>query len=135
MYNLRCDCGACCGKCSAELSLDLCCDVDKMTVTSRDIRSNSGVVAFHASDTDPGISIVKLKKGQEINLRMMAKRGTGRTHAKWSPSTAVSFSYNTEEITITVEASGSLTPALILRAALLIMREKLINIRGELKKN
>lgn len=31
------------------------------------------------------ITIMKLGKNQQLNFSMLARKGTGRTHAKWSP--------------------------------------------------
>lgn len=32
-----------------------------------------------------GVLLVKLKRGQQIRIKGIAKRGTGKEHAKWSP--------------------------------------------------
>ena len=108
-----------------------------MTVTTRHISSDSDVHPYHENQPDPGISLVKLTRGDRISLRLVAKKGTGHKHAKWSPTTAVSFSYRPppgNEVDFGVECSGALKPIAVLQSSLLILREKLAEVRDGIRK-
>ena len=95
-YTRDCSCQQYCDQCSVELNLDVKCTEDRhREVTSRDLISSHpqiGPVLF--GPDDPGILIAKLRKGQAIKLKCVAKKGTAKEHAKWSPCSGVSFEYD-----------------------------------------
>jgi DNA-directed RNA polymerase II subunit RPB3 len=105
------DCDACdgdgrCDFCSIEFHLNVKCTSEQtLDVTSHDLQSSDPDVVpvdsagrqADVSGFDPpehrGILIVKLRKGQELKLRAIARKGIGKDHAKWSPAATVTFQY------------------------------------------
>lgn len=69
-YTRDCSCFHYCSKCSVQLSLNVRCDdIENKEVTSKDlISAHDTIVPALFDDQDPGVLIVKLKKGQEIKL-------------------------------------------------------------------
>ena len=39
------------------------------------------------------IVIVKMRRGQELKLRAIARKGTGKDHAKWSPVATARYQF------------------------------------------
>ncbi|KAJ3693293.1 hypothetical protein LUZ60_008773 [Juncus effusus] len=106
------DCDACdgdgqCEFCSVEFHLAARCEGDlTLDVTSADLHSADlkvvpvGVEGARMNEFDlssvseqKGILIVKLRRGQELRLRAIARKGIGKDHAKWSPAATVTFMY------------------------------------------
>lgn len=99
-FTRDCSCTERCPLCSVELRLSVKCTDDvTREVTSNDLMSvdpdvvpvdHSTVVGGEKS-ADNGILIVKLRKGQELKLKAIAKKGVGKEHAKWTPGCAVNY--------------------------------------------
>ncbi|XP_037497262.1 DNA-directed RNA polymerases II, IV and V subunit 3 [Jatropha curcas] len=100
------DCDACdgdgqCEYCSVEFHLRAKCITDQtLDVTSKDLYSSDHTVipvdfsdSGYESNEQRGIIIVKLRRGQELRLRAIARKGIGKDHAKWSPAATVTFMY------------------------------------------
>ncbi|KAI1388889.1 insert subdomain of RNA polymerase alpha subunit [Hypoxylon trugodes] len=100
-YSRDCDCDQNCGRCSVTLTLHAKCTTDEvMKVYARDLivgidRPTSQI--GNPVITDPerlGSLICKLRKGQELKLTCIAKKGIAKEHAKWSPTAAIGFEYD-----------------------------------------
>lgn len=89
-----------CSNCSVELSLHVrCTEEQTRDVTSLELRStHEDVRPILESPQSPGILLVKLRKNQEIKVKCIAKKGVGKEHAKWSPTTAVAFEYDPDNV-------------------------------------
>jgi DNA-directed RNA polymerase II subunit RPB3 len=87
-------------------SLDVrCTSEDTLSVTSNDLvlepdpRHEGKVVPVgwdkrHSSGPEGrGILIVKMRKGQELKLKAVARKGIGKDHAKWQPVATVAMHY------------------------------------------
>ncbi|KAI1322971.1 DNA-directed RNA polymerase [Xylariaceae sp. FL0255] len=100
-YTRDCDCDQSCGKCTVTLTLHAKCTGDEiMKVYARDLIVGIDRPNNHIGNpiiTDPegqGPLIAKLRKGQELKLNCLAKKGIAKEHAKWSPTAAVGFEYD-----------------------------------------
>lgn len=114
-YTRECSCeNYWCDHCAVEFTLNVkCTDDTTRHVTSRDlVTQNPDVVPVvpTTQNEDQGILIVKLRKGQEIKLRAVAKKGTGKEHHKWVPVCTVVYQF-VPEIHINEARMASLTPA------------------------
>ena len=100
-YTRECDCDDYCEQCSVILTLQARCTSDEiMKVYARDLvvdpaRANQFVGNPVITDSEGlGSVICKLRKGQELRLRCIAKKGIAKEHAKWAPTSAVGFEYD-----------------------------------------
>ncbi|ORY40567.1 DNA-directed RNA polymerase [Leucosporidium creatinivorum] len=101
-YNRDCDCDSYCHRCSVVLTLKAKCTEDRimevttaMLVIEGEDTSGAGVgMPSIAPEREKGILLVKLGKGQEIDMRCIAVKGRALEHAKWSPCAAVGFEYD-----------------------------------------
>ncbi|KAF2400240.1 RNA polymerase Rpb3/RpoA insert domain-containing protein [Trichodelitschia bisporula] len=100
-YTRDCDCEQYCEYCSVTLTLHArCSSADIMHVFARDLvvsegRPNEWVGTPVIVDPEgKGVLIAKLRKGQEIRMKCVAKKGIAKEHAKWAPTAAVEFEYD-----------------------------------------
>ncbi|KAG2226328.1 hypothetical protein INT45_006000 [Circinella minor] len=95
-YTRDCTCSQYCPECSVELTMHVKCTDDRTkTVTSRDLISSNLTFAPVLQDkNDAGVMLVKLRKGHELKLKCIAKKGVAKEHAKWSPVSGVAFEYD-----------------------------------------
>lgn len=101
LYNRDCDCEGQCDQCTVVLRLSAKCDrADRMTVYARDLvvesrGPNDRLGTPVLSDPEGnGAIIVKLRKGQSIDMKCIARKGIAKEHAKWAPSAAIGFEYD-----------------------------------------
>lgn len=98
----QCDqCEDFCENCSVVLSLEARCTGDEiMGVYARDLvvqggRPNEWIGLPVINDPEgKGSLICKLRKGQSLKMRCIARRGIAKEHAKWNPCAAVGFEYD-----------------------------------------
>ncbi|KAF7683896.1 DNA-directed RNA polymerase II subunit RPB3 [Astathelohania contejeani] len=94
-YSRDCTCTTHCPDCSAVLELDVSnMDDETMLVTSGHLFLEEENVAIRNRD----IVIAKLSRNQSVAARCIARRGTAKMHAKWSPVTVVEYEYDPENI-------------------------------------
>jgi DNA-directed RNA polymerase alpha subunit len=123
------NCESFCDKCSREIILDEKNETDKI----RKIYSDS----FKSDEIKllPKMPIVKLKKGEYINIKAHLTMNIGKKHAKWQPVSVAGYNYtkpHATEFEFYVETTGSFTNREILRKALEIIRD---NVKNLLLKN
>ncbi|KAH6914007.1 insert subdomain of RNA polymerase alpha subunit [Coprinopsis sp. MPI-PUGE-AT-0042] len=118
-YTRDCTCLSQCSYCAVQLRLDVAChDDNTMEITSNHLElvpfedyAQEGELIQHGDEkakrsqtfgwpvgkndpSAPPILICKIRKGQELKVRCIAKKGIAKEHAKWSPCSAVSFEYD-----------------------------------------
>jgi DNA-directed RNA polymerase II subunit RPB3 len=81
-----------------EFSLNVSCrSEDTQHVTSDDLQTDPMwprcvPIGYNQRD-NKGILIVKMRKGQELRLKAIARKGIGKDHAKWSPVATAVFQH------------------------------------------
>ncbi|KAF8592364.1 hypothetical protein K439DRAFT_1400124 [Ramaria rubella] len=115
-YTRECSCASHCQYCSVELRLNVSChDNETLDITSNHLDINTGSqgtdegeagdepnkrgegFGWPAGKDEPGVPpvlICKIRKGQELKLRCIARKGIAKEHAKWSPCSAIAFEYD-----------------------------------------
>ncbi|KND01680.1 DNA-directed RNA polymerase II core subunit RPB3 [Spizellomyces punctatus DAOM BR117] len=95
-YTRDCSCTQYCDRCSVEFKLNVSCQNDPTReVHSRDlISSHPTIVPYLETPDDKGVLLVKLKRGEDLRIRCIAKKGTAKEHAKWAPCTGIAFEYD-----------------------------------------
>jgi DNA-directed RNA polymerase II subunit RPB3 len=101
LYSRDCDCEQYCEFCSVTLTLHARCTGDEiMKVYARDLvvdNLRANIWVGNPVITDPeglGTVICKLRKGQELRMKCIAKKGIAKEHAKWAPTAAIGFEYD-----------------------------------------
>lgn len=98
-FHEDCTCPSMCDKCTVKFRLHRACADEQMEVTSKHIEidgqhqlmdeeSLAPVVYFKDAEQtieEPPILLAKLAKNQILDFELVAKKGTGKVHAKWSP--------------------------------------------------
>jgi DNA-directed RNA polymerase II subunit RPB3 len=100
-YARDCECDGYCENCAVVLDLNAkCTGNDIMRVYARDLVVAPGRpheelgLPVITDEEGHGSCIVKLRKGQSIRMRCIAKKGIAKEHAKWAPSAAIGFEYD-----------------------------------------
>ncbi|KAH8677347.1 RNA polymerase Rpb3/RpoA insert domain-containing protein [Xylariales sp. PMI_506] len=101
LYSRDCECDGYCERCSVTLTLHAkCTSDDVMKVYARDLLvgpERPDPTIGNPVITDPdgfGPLICKLRKGQELHIECIAKKGIAKEHSKWMPTAAVGFEYD-----------------------------------------
>lgn len=123
LFTFECDCEKHCPRCSVEFTLRIDCtqkrtetpnaDADPMSdqteVTSVDLTSVDPLCPIvPAASPDEAVLIGKMRRGQKLALRAIAKKGIGRDHAKYSPSCGATYKF-TPKITLNKRATLDMT--------------------------
>lgn len=96
-----------------QFGLDVrCTSDDTIAVTSKDLQLDPQhpdihPVGYHDRE-DKGILLVKMRRNQELKLRAVARKGTGKDHAKWMPVATCVYQFM-PEITINHALMDTLT--------------------------
>ncbi|KAL5631241.1 hypothetical protein ACGC1H_006927 [Rhizoctonia solani] len=118
-YTRDCTCISRCKYCSVELYLNVSSTNQPVDITSNNLDivpsgggefggedegeegdelqkrpPNFGMPIGKDDPNVPPVLLCRIRKGQELRLRCIAKKGTAKEHAKWSPCTGVGFEYD-----------------------------------------
>ncbi|CCE94112.1 DNA-directed RNA polymerase II core subunit RPB3 TDEL_0H02530 [Torulaspora delbrueckii] len=100
-YCRDCFCEDHCDKCSVVLTLQAIGESESTTnVYAKDLVIVSNLMGRnigHPIIQDKegnGVLICKLRKGQELSMKCVAKKGISKEHAKWGPAAAIEFEYD-----------------------------------------
>ncbi|AAS51800.1 ADL120Cp [Eremothecium gossypii ATCC 10895] len=101
VYCRDCFCEDHCDRCSVLLTLHAVGESESTTnVYAKDLQivsdlggKNIGHPIIQDKEAN-GVLICKLRKGQELRLKCVAKKGIAKEHAKWSPAAAIEFEYD-----------------------------------------
>lgn len=119
-----CDCNSTlgCSKCRVLLVLDTESQDKTKVITSADLISEDDVV----KPVNGEIPIVSLAPGQKLKFEAYARLGTGKSHAKWQPTSVavVKDSKKEEDSILVIESNGALTPEEIVIEAAKILGSK-----------
>jgi DNA-directed RNA polymerase II subunit RPB3 len=92
-YTRECTCEEYCSKCAVVFSLDIkCASNDTEPVYARQLVSDHA--DFGVAKDAENILITKMRYGQQLKIKCIAKKGVAIEHAKWSPVSAVGFEYD-----------------------------------------
>jgi DNA-directed RNA polymerase subunit D len=113
-----CDCKSTlgCSKCRVLLVLDAESQDKTKVITSAELISEDEVV----KPVNNEIPIVSLAPAQKLKFEAYARLGTGKSHAKWQPTSVavVKDGKGEDDSILVIESNGSLTPqAIVLEAA------------------
>jgi DNA-directed RNA polymerase II subunit RPB3 len=118
-----CDCEDHCTQCSVrfELNVENKKENESVIVTSNDLVNldekdfkcatvmpvhNSGDCADQSGNAEAGkggIVIIKLAPGQNVHMELIAKKGIGKEHAKWSPMCSVAYRIEPPPVELNLE--------------------------------
>ena len=115
-----------CSKCRVLLVLDAESQDKTKVITSAELISEDEVV----KPVNNEIPIVSLAPAQKLKFEAYARLGTGKSHAKWQPTSVAVVKDGKEEddSILVIESNGSLTPQEIVLEAAKILGSKITEL-------